>query len=205
MKNASVLGGFNASVKGSPPAMSQYITVGGGPYTGFYYAIEVQTHLVSSVCCWCLWLVCSYSCWLWPFFLSLSFPSQGSSQPLLSHVALAVASKLTSALFSAARSVCLGYLLALFSTSLSCSVSLHVYSFYISAFLFTSCLVVGWDGRVKMKRSRCRNRSQKWSQPQPFLLGNYMCSQTTSYHAHHCLLLVIIYTHTIFKSFKSTI
>ena len=31
---------------------------------------------------------------------------QGSSQPLLSHVALAVASKLTSALFSAARYVC---------------------------------------------------------------------------------------------------
>ncbi|XP_058470844.1 rab3 GTPase-activating protein non-catalytic subunit isoform X2 [Solea solea] len=66
MKNASILGGFNASVKGNPPAMSQYVTVGGGPYTGFYYAIE------------------------------------GSSQPLLSHVALAVASKLTSALFSAA-------------------------------------------------------------------------------------------------------
>uniref|UniRef100_A0A3P8UIG0 RAB3 GTPase activating protein subunit 2 (non-catalytic) n=1 Tax=Cynoglossus semilaevis TaxID=244447 RepID=A0A3P8UIG0_CYNSE len=66
MKNASVLGGFHASVKGSPPAMSQYVTVGGGPYTGFYYAVE------------------------------------GSSQPLLSHVALAVASKLTSALFSAA-------------------------------------------------------------------------------------------------------
>ncbi|XP_042356173.1 rab3 GTPase-activating protein non-catalytic subunit isoform X3 [Plectropomus leopardus] len=66
MKNASILGGFNASVKGSPPAMSQYVTVGGGPYTGFYYAVE------------------------------------GSSQPLLSHVALAVASKLTSALFNAA-------------------------------------------------------------------------------------------------------
>uniref|UniRef100_A0A4W4H5E9 RAB3 GTPase activating protein subunit 2 (non-catalytic) n=1 Tax=Electrophorus electricus TaxID=8005 RepID=A0A4W4H5E9_ELEEL len=66
MKNASVLGGFHASVKGSPPAMSQYITVGGGPFTGFYYAVE------------------------------------GSSQPLLSHVALAVASKLTSALFNAA-------------------------------------------------------------------------------------------------------
>uniref|UniRef100_A0A8B9HNI8 RAB3 GTPase activating protein subunit 2 (non-catalytic) n=1 Tax=Astyanax mexicanus TaxID=7994 RepID=A0A8B9HNI8_ASTMX len=66
MKNASILGGFHASVKGSPPAMSQYITVGGGPFTGFYYAVE------------------------------------GSSQPLLSHVALAVASKLTSALFSAA-------------------------------------------------------------------------------------------------------
>ncbi|MCJ8736481.1 hypothetical protein PDJAM_G00013040 [Pangasius djambal] len=66
MKNASILGGFHASVKGSPPAMSQYITVGGGPFTGFFYAVE------------------------------------GSSQPLLSHVALAVASKLTSALFSAA-------------------------------------------------------------------------------------------------------
>ncbi|XP_069017004.1 rab3 GTPase-activating protein non-catalytic subunit isoform X2 [Embiotoca jacksoni] len=66
MKNASVLGGFHASVKGNPPAMSQYVTVGAGPYTGFYYAVE------------------------------------GSSQPLLSHVALAVASKLTSALFSAA-------------------------------------------------------------------------------------------------------
>ncbi|XP_073725839.1 rab3 GTPase-activating protein non-catalytic subunit [Misgurnus anguillicaudatus] len=66
MKNASVLGGFHASIKGNPPAMCQYITAGAGPYTGFYYAVE------------------------------------GSSQPLLSHVALAVASKLTSALFSAA-------------------------------------------------------------------------------------------------------
>lgn len=66
MKNASVLGGFNASIKGSPPAMSQYVTVGTGPYTGFFYAVE------------------------------------GNSQPLLSHVALAVASKLTSALFNAA-------------------------------------------------------------------------------------------------------
>ncbi|XP_069055277.1 rab3 GTPase-activating protein non-catalytic subunit isoform X2 [Lepisosteus oculatus] len=66
MKNASILGGFHATVKGSPPAMSQYIAVGSGPFTGFYYAIE------------------------------------GSSQPLLSHVALAVASKLTSAFFSAA-------------------------------------------------------------------------------------------------------
>ncbi|XP_028293289.1 rab3 GTPase-activating protein non-catalytic subunit isoform X2 [Gouania willdenowi] len=66
MKNASILGGFHASVKGNPPAMSQYVTVGAGPYTGFYYAVE------------------------------------GSSQPLLSHVAMAVASKLTSALFNAA-------------------------------------------------------------------------------------------------------
>lgn len=66
MKNASILGGFNASIKGSPPAMCQYVTVGSGPYTSFFYAVE------------------------------------GNSQPLLSHVALAVASKLTSALFNAA-------------------------------------------------------------------------------------------------------
>ncbi|XP_069624574.1 rab3 GTPase-activating protein non-catalytic subunit isoform X1 [Ranitomeya imitator] len=66
MKTASVLGGFNASIKSSPPTMSQYITVGSNPFTGFFFALE------------------------------------GSTQPLLSHVALAVASKLTSALFSAA-------------------------------------------------------------------------------------------------------
>lgn len=48
MRNASILGGFHAAVKGSLPAMSQYITVGGGPYTGFYYAIEV---------CVCVWLL----------------------------------------------------------------------------------------------------------------------------------------------------
>ncbi|KAK7827140.1 hypothetical protein U0070_019936 [Myodes glareolus] len=67
MKTASVIGGINATIKNSPPAMSQYITVGSSPFTGFFYALE------------------------------------GSTQPLLSHVALAVASKLTSALFSAAR------------------------------------------------------------------------------------------------------
>ncbi|KAL6037029.1 hypothetical protein STEG23_030144 [Scotinomys teguina] len=67
MKTASNIGGFNAAIKNSPPAMSQYITVGSSPFTGFFYALE------------------------------------GSTQPLLSHVALAVASKLTSALFSAAR------------------------------------------------------------------------------------------------------
>ncbi|XP_075719473.1 rab3 GTPase-activating protein non-catalytic subunit isoform X2 [Rhinoderma darwinii] len=66
MKTASVLGGFNAAIKSSPPTMSQYITVGSNPFTGFFFALE------------------------------------GSTQPLLSHVALAVASKLTSALFSAA-------------------------------------------------------------------------------------------------------
>nr|XP_023394469.1 rab3 GTPase-activating protein non-catalytic subunit [Loxodonta africana]XP_023394470.1 rab3 GTPase-activating protein non-catalytic subunit [Loxodonta africana] len=66
MKTASNIGGFNAAIKNSPPAMSQYITVGSSPFTGFFYALE------------------------------------GSTQPLLSHVALAVASKLTSALFNAA-------------------------------------------------------------------------------------------------------
>nr|XP_013012731.1 rab3 GTPase-activating protein non-catalytic subunit [Cavia porcellus] len=66
MKTASNIGGFNATIKPSPPAMSQYITVGANPFTGFFYALE------------------------------------GSTQPLLSHVALAVASKLTSALFNAA-------------------------------------------------------------------------------------------------------
>ncbi|KAG8518205.1 Rab3 GTPase-activating protein non-catalytic subunit, partial [Galemys pyrenaicus] len=67
MKTASNIGGYNATIKNSPPAMSQYITVGSNPFTGFFYALE------------------------------------GSTQPLLSHVALAVASKLTSALFNAAR------------------------------------------------------------------------------------------------------
>ncbi|KAJ7402415.1 rab3 gtpase-activating protein non-catalytic subunit isoform x2 [Pitangus sulphuratus] len=66
MKTASNIGGYNAAIKNSPPAMSQYVTVGANPFTGFFFALE------------------------------------GSSQPLLSHVALAVASKLTSALFNAA-------------------------------------------------------------------------------------------------------
>uniref|UniRef100_A0A8C5X7B1 RAB3 GTPase activating non-catalytic protein subunit 2 n=1 Tax=Malurus cyaneus samueli TaxID=2593467 RepID=A0A8C5X7B1_9PASS len=66
MKTASNIGGYNAAIKNSPPAMSQYVTVGANPFAGFFFALE------------------------------------GSSQPLLSHVALAVASKLTSALFNAA-------------------------------------------------------------------------------------------------------
>uniref|UniRef100_A0A8C4V2B3 RAB3 GTPase activating non-catalytic protein subunit 2 n=1 Tax=Falco tinnunculus TaxID=100819 RepID=A0A8C4V2B3_FALTI len=66
MKTASNIGGYYAAIKNSPPAMSQYVTVGSNPFTGFFFALE------------------------------------GSSQPLLSHVALAVASKLTSALFNAA-------------------------------------------------------------------------------------------------------
>lgn len=57
MKNASILGGFHASVKGSPPAMSLYVSVGGGPYIGFYYAVEVsfsrdlpKIRLITPVC-----------------------------------------------------------------------------------------------------------------------------------------------------------
>lgn len=42
MKTASNIGGFNATIKNSPPAMSQYITVGSNPFTGFFYALEVR-------------------------------------------------------------------------------------------------------------------------------------------------------------------
>lgn len=42
MKTASNVGGFNAAIKNSPPAMSQYITVGSNPFTGFFYALEVR-------------------------------------------------------------------------------------------------------------------------------------------------------------------
>ncbi|XP_030854258.1 rab3 GTPase-activating protein non-catalytic subunit isoform X1 [Strongylocentrotus purpuratus] len=63
---ASTLGGYNASIKKSPPICHKYITTGAGPFLGFFYALE------------------------------------GSAQPLFSDVALAVASKLKSAIFSAA-------------------------------------------------------------------------------------------------------
>ncbi|CAH1792515.1 unnamed protein product [Owenia fusiformis] len=66
MQTASMLGGYKAKVKATPPASNLYLTAGSGPYTGFYYAIE------------------------------------GSGQPILTDVALAVASKLKSALFNAA-------------------------------------------------------------------------------------------------------
>lgn len=42
MKTASNIGGFSAAIKNSPPAMSQYITVGSSPFTGFFYALEVR-------------------------------------------------------------------------------------------------------------------------------------------------------------------
>ncbi|XP_070571342.1 rab3 GTPase-activating protein non-catalytic subunit-like [Ptychodera flava] len=66
MSTASILGGYNATVKPSPPASSKYVTSGYAPYVGFYFALE------------------------------------GSVQPLMSDVALAVASKLKTALFTAA-------------------------------------------------------------------------------------------------------
>ncbi|XP_064601694.1 rab3 GTPase-activating protein non-catalytic subunit-like isoform X2 [Liolophura sinensis] len=66
MKTASILGGFKATIKPTPPAAAQYVTAGIGPYVGFFYAVE------------------------------------GSSQPLLSEVAYAVANKLRTAFMSAA-------------------------------------------------------------------------------------------------------
>lgn len=45
MKTASTIGGFNAAIKNNPPAMSQYITVGSNPFTGFFYALEVKNLL----------------------------------------------------------------------------------------------------------------------------------------------------------------
>ncbi|XP_038077511.1 rab3 GTPase-activating protein non-catalytic subunit-like isoform X2 [Patiria miniata] len=62
----SVVNGYTASIKATPPAASRYVTTGVGPYVGFFYALE------------------------------------GSSQPLLSDVAMAMASKLKSAFLSAA-------------------------------------------------------------------------------------------------------
>ncbi|KAL5008455.1 hypothetical protein ScPMuIL_014036 [Solemya velum] len=66
MRSASCLGGFSATVKPTPPAASVYVSVGDGPYVGFFYAHE------------------------------------GSTQPILSEVAYAVAHKLKSAIMSAA-------------------------------------------------------------------------------------------------------
>lgn len=42
MRTASILGGFQAEIRGSAPAMSCFVTVGSSPYAGFYYAIEVS-------------------------------------------------------------------------------------------------------------------------------------------------------------------
>lgn len=42
MKTASILGGFKATIKPTPPAAAQYVTAGIGPYVGFFYAVEVR-------------------------------------------------------------------------------------------------------------------------------------------------------------------
>lgn len=42
MQTASMLGGPYASIRATPPASSLYLTAGTGPYTGFYYAVEVS-------------------------------------------------------------------------------------------------------------------------------------------------------------------
>lgn len=39
---ASTLGGYNASIKKSPPICHKYITTGAGPFLGFFYALEVH-------------------------------------------------------------------------------------------------------------------------------------------------------------------
>ena len=46
LQTASMIGGYNAQVKSSPPAATLYLTAGMGPYTNFYYAIEVSTSVV---------------------------------------------------------------------------------------------------------------------------------------------------------------
>lgn len=58
MKTASNIGGYNAAIKNSPPAMSQYITVGSSPFTGFFYALEVS---VSSL----ILIFNIYTNWIW--------------------------------------------------------------------------------------------------------------------------------------------
>jgi hypothetical protein len=42
MQTASMLGGFSATIKATPPAASLYLTAGMGPYVGFFYAVEVS-------------------------------------------------------------------------------------------------------------------------------------------------------------------
>ena len=64
LQTASFIGGCDASIRVTPPAMSQFITTGSDPFVGVYSAVE------------------------------------GGSPPLISEVALEVATKLTSAVLS---------------------------------------------------------------------------------------------------------
>lgn len=45
MLNASMLGGYTATIKPTPPVASVYASAGQGPTVGFYYAIEVRLNL----------------------------------------------------------------------------------------------------------------------------------------------------------------
>ena len=64
LQTASFIGGCDANVRATPPAMSQFVTSGTDPFLGIYSAVE------------------------------------GGTPPLISEVALEVASKLTSAVLS---------------------------------------------------------------------------------------------------------
>ena len=64
LQTASFMGGCDASIRATPPAMSQFVTSGTDPFIGIYSALE------------------------------------GGTPPLISEVALEVASKLTSAVLS---------------------------------------------------------------------------------------------------------
>lgn len=43
LHTASILGGFQASIKSSPPVSNRYITAGAGPFVGFFYALDVRS------------------------------------------------------------------------------------------------------------------------------------------------------------------
>lgn len=40
--SASMYGGYNATIRPTPPASHLYVTSGSWPYVGFYYAVEVR-------------------------------------------------------------------------------------------------------------------------------------------------------------------
>ncbi|XP_066923721.1 rab3 GTPase-activating protein non-catalytic subunit-like [Clytia hemisphaerica] len=72
LQTASVIGGQQATVKGSSPAFNRFLSTGTEPFLCYYQALE------------------------------------GSNQPILSDVAMAYASKLTSAVFSSVKNFTMG-------------------------------------------------------------------------------------------------
>ena len=42
MVTGSMLGGYTATIKSTPPASHLYVTAGVQPYAGFYHAVEVK-------------------------------------------------------------------------------------------------------------------------------------------------------------------